>query len=262
MNRLRKLRKNKDITKKKVNNAKSTTLKLALIMLNFIFATFAWFTYTMILNSNVNVNISAWQVDFKDNDSILGTAMQFQVGTFYPGMDDYTKSIEIVNLGDRAAKIEYDVQQIKILGQEYTIKKTQEAGDSKFTLYSSETTDNSTGLKTVKLLNNSKEFPFEITITHSIQIDIENPNDERQNKGKFEICFTWPYEITTLPETLPDDLPEGLTDDEKIQELNTRKTTLDTRWGYNIANFYKSQSEGDTTQGIEITLQAIAKQII
>lgn len=262
MNQLRRFRKNKDVTKKKINKAKSTTLKLSLIMLNFIFATFAWFTYTMILDSTVDVNVSAWQVDFKDNDSVLGTAMQFQVGTFYPGMDDFVKRIEIVNLGDRAANVEYEIQQIKILGQQYVIKETQEAGDSEFTLYKSETTDATTGLKTIKLLNDSSKFPFEIIIIHSIQIDIENPNDAEQNKGKFEVCFTWPYEITSLPEVLPSDLPEGLTDAEKIEELNSRKTALDTKWGYDIANFYKSQAEGNTTQGIEITLQAIAKQVI
>ena len=97
MNQLRRFRKNKEVTKKKIKKAKSTTLKLSLIMLNFIFATFAWFTYTMILNPYVDVNISAWQVDFKDNDSVLGTDMQFQVGNFYPGMDDYVKNIQIVN---------------------------------------------------------------------------------------------------------------------------------------------------------------------
>lgn len=262
MNQLRRFRKNKEVTKKKIKKAKSTTLKLSLIMLNFIFATFAWFTYTMILNPYVDVNISAWQVDFKDNDSVLGTDMQFQVGNFYPGMDDYVKNIQIVNLGDRAASITYEIQQIKILGQEYQIKETPETGDSEFTLYKSEVTDTTTGLKTIKLLNDSSKYPFEIILIHSIMIDIENPDDVDQNKGKFEICFTWPYEITILPEVLPDDLPEGLTDEEKIEELNLRKTELDTQWGYNIANFYKTQSEGDTTQGIEITLQAIAKQII
>ena len=56
--------------------------------------TFAWFTYVKILNPVVDVNISAWQVDFKDNENVLGTAMQFEVGKFYPGMNDYIKEIE------------------------------------------------------------------------------------------------------------------------------------------------------------------------
>lgn len=265
MNQFRKFRKNRDETKKKVNKVKSTTLKVALIMLNFIFATFAWFTYTMILDTTVDVNVSAWQIDFKDG-SVLGKDMSFTVGTFYPGMDDddYVKNIEIVNLGDRAASISYEIEnnKIKILGQEYQIKETAEEGDSEYTLYKSESTDTVSGLKTIKLLNDSSKFPFEIVLTHSAQIGIESPYDADQNKGYFEIHFTWPYEITELPEVLPDDLSADLTDEEKLEELNSRKTTLDTKWGYDIANFYNAQEEGDTEQGIEITLQVIAKQVI
>ena len=244
MNQIRKIRKNKDVTKKKINKMKSATLKLSLIMLNFIFATFAWFTYTMILDSKVDVNVSAWQVDFKDDDSILGTDMQFEIGNFYPGMDDFVKNIEIINLGDRAAAITYEIEKLKILGQEYQIKEIFEEGDSEYTVYKSEVTDNTTGLKTTKLLNNTAKFPFEIVLIHSIQIDIEDPYDEEQNKGSFEIRFTWPYEIAGTEEQI------------------TAKNNLDTKWGYDIANFYQEQIEGDTDQGIEITLQAIAKQII
>ena len=265
MNLFRRFRKNKDVAKNKINKVKSTTLKLSLIMLNFIFATFAWFTYTMILDPKVDVSISAWQIDFKDGE-ILGTDMNFTVGTFYPGMDDdnYKKNIEIVNLGDRAASITYEIanNKIKILGDEYEIKESPEAGDSEYTLYKSENIDATTGLKTVKLLNNSNKFPFEIVLTHSIEIGTENHYDETQNKGYFEIRFIWPYEITELPDVLPNDLPEGLTEEEKIEELNLRKTVLDTKWGYDIANFYNEQVEGIAEQGIEMTLQVIAKQII
>jgi len=99
---LRKFRKNKDVTKHKLNKVKSTTLKLALIMLNFIFATFAWFTYVKVLNPEIDVHVSAWQVDFKDNNvNIIGNNMNFQVGNFYPGMQDYAKEIEIIPRKER-----------------------------------------------------------------------------------------------------------------------------------------------------------------
>lgn len=265
MNQFRRLRKNKAVTKKKINKIKSATLKMSLIMLNFVFATFAWFTYTMVLDNTVDVNVSAWQIDF-DDGWVLGKDMSFSVGKFYPGMgdDNYAKSIEIVNLGDRAANIEYDIKELKILGKKYEIKKEAVAGDDEdTTLYVGENIDTESGIKTIKLLNNSSKFPFEIQITHSIQIDIETPYDENQNKGFFEIRFIWPYEIATLPEILPNDLPEELTEEEKLEELNLRKTLLDTKWGYDIATFYDGQEnleEDEQKQGIEITLQVIAKQ--
>ncbi len=260
MNRIiRRFRKNKDVTKQKLNKAKSATLKLSLIMLNFIFATFAWFTYTKILNPIVDVNVSAWQVDFKDGDSILNNDMQFQIGNFYPGMKDYVKQIQIENLGDRAASITYKVDELTILGQPYQLKQTPEEGDSEYTLYVNETTDKTEGMTTINLLNNLNKYPFEITLTHSTEINIADVNDETKNKGTFEIRFSWPYQITVLPEVLPEDIDSSLTDEEKLNELNRRKNLLDSQWGYDMANFNKNQQNAKC---LELTLQAIARQII
>lgn len=248
MSQIRRYRKKKIESNKRANQLKSAILKLSLIMLNFMFATFAWFTYTKILNPTVDVNVSAWQVDFKDDNTVLGTAMEFQVGNFYPGMADYTKEIEIINLGDRAASISYRIQTLKILGQQYEVKDTPEEGDSQYTVYKSETLDATTGITTIKLLNNTTKYPFEIILTHSATIDIENDANANQNKGNFRIRFTWPYDVI---------VPEGET---ATPEQIETKNTLDTQWGHNIANFYETQ--GNTAKGIEITIQAIAEQII
>ena len=185
MNQLRRFRKNKDVTRKKIKKAKSATLKLALIMLNFIFATFAWFTYTMILNPTVDVNVSAWKIDFKDDTATLGSSMSFEIGKFYPGMDEenFSKQLNIINLGDRPASIEYEITNFKILGQTYQIKETAQPGDTEYTVYKSveniykvdengnQLTDNLGNpileKYVVKLLNNSNKYPFEIMLTYS-----------------------------------------------------------------------------------------------
>lgn len=278
MNQLRRFRKNKDVTSKKIKKIKSTTLKLALIMLNFIFATFAWFTYTMILNPAVDVNVSAWKIDFKDDTATLGSSMSFEIGKFYPGMDEenFSKQLNIINLGDRPAGIEYEITNFKILGQTYQIKETAQPEDTEYTVYKSveniykvdengnQLTDNLGNpildKYVVKLLNNSNKYPFEIMLTYSAQIEIPHPDYPEQNKGSFEIDFAWPYEITELPE----DLAENMTEEEKnqmLQDLNSVKTVLDTKWGYDIANFYKQHQEDDVP-GIELTLKVIAKQMI
>ena len=272
---LRKFRKNKDGINRKLNKVKSSTLKLSLIMFNFIFATFAWFTYTKILDTSVDVNVSAWKVSFKDDASSLGSELQFQVGNFYPGMNDYVKEIEIQNLGDRAASIEYQIGDLKLLGRTYTISGEAEGSEEEegeeegaegvegeegaegsegaeggaessedYFVVKSETLDPTTGNMVVKLLNDASKFPFEITITYSPRIDIADASDPDKNKGVFEIRFTWPYEIEGTPEEI------------------AQKNALDTKWGHDIAKFYQNLPAGDTTQGIEISLNAIAKQII
>ena len=278
MNQLRRFRKNKDVTSKKIKKIKSTTLKLALIMLNFIFATFAWFTYTMIVNPAVDVEVSAWKIDFKDDTATLGSSMSFAIGKFYPGMkrENSSKQLNIINLGDSPASLEYEITNFKILGQTYRIKETAQPGDTEYTVYKSveniykvdengnQVTDNLGNpildKYVVKLLNNSNKYPFEIVLTYSAQIEIPHPDYPEQNKGSFEIDFVWPYEITELPE----DFAENMTEEEKnqmLENLNTAKTTLDTKWGYDIANFYKEQ-HNENVPGIELTLQVIAKQII
>lgn len=278
MNQLRRFRKNKDVTSKKIKKIKSTTLKLALIMLNFIFATFAWFTYTMIVNPAVDVEVSAWKIDFKDDTATLGSSMSFAIGKFYPGMksENSSKQLNIINLGDRPASLEYEITNFKILGQTYQIKETAQPGDTEYTVYKSveniykvdengnQVTDNFGNpildKYVVKLLNNSNKYPFEIVLTYSAQIEIPHPDYPEQNKGSFEMDFVWPYEITELSE----DLAEDMTEEEKnqmLENLNTAKTILDTKWGYDIANFYKEQ-QNENVPGIELILQVIAKQII
>lgn len=242
MSKIRKFRRNKNKTIKNVNKIKSLFFRIALIMLNFIFATFAWFIFKMTLDVDVDVKVSAWKVDFKENDTSLETDVTFELENFYPGMQDFVKNIEIENLGDRAAAISYEITQLKILGTEYQIKETASAGDPANTLYIGQTVQS--GKKVVKLLNDSTRFPFEITLKYSQEIATPSETDTNRNKGTFEIRLTWPYEATGT------------------EEQKTQKNTLDTQWGYNIANFYEGLPAGDTTHGIEITLQAVAKQII
>jgi len=282
MGQIKRYRKKRIESKKRANQLKSAVLKLGLIMLNFMFATFAWFTYTKILNPAVDVNISAWQIDFKDGEGIIESSMTFEVGNFYPDMEDYIKEIEMLNLGDRAASIEYKIDTLTILGEDYTIKTVAEEGDdeeNKKIVYKSVETiykldENGNTLTDVdgnpvkdkyveRLLNNSTVYPFEIVITYPAQISRATETD---NKGNFEICFTWPYEITEIPASRQEEL-EGLEGEELAQkqeeileELNATKINLDTQWGYNIAEYYKVY--GNTAKGIEISLEIIAKQII
>jgi len=280
MGQIRRYRKKRIESKKKADQLKSAVLKLSLIMLNFMFATFAWFTYTKILNPAVDVNVSAWQIDFKDGDSVIESSMSFEVGNFYPDMEDYIKEIQMLNLGDRAASIEYEIGTLTILGQPYTIKTATEAGDDpESTVYKSVETiykvDESGNTITdidgnpikdkyvEKLLNNSTKYPFEIVITYPAEISRATAE---ANAGNFEIRFTWPYEVTEIPESRQEELEglegEALTQkqEEILEELNTTKTTLDTQWGYKIADYYKTY--GNSAKGIEISLEIIAKQII
>jgi len=239
MNQFRKFRKNKKTTENNIRKVKSLTLKISLILLNFMVATFAWFSYYRSFEVGVDVNVSAWKIDFKQSNTSLGPSVEFTVTDVYPGMEDYVKEIAISNLGDKDAAISYEIQSLTILGNEYTIKDEVSNEDPEYTVYREVTTQN--GITTVNLLNDSSKFPFDIVITHSEQLTRKSGDN---STGKFEIRLIWPYEI------------EG-TEAEK-----TQKNLLDTSWGYQIANFYNSLPGNSESQAIEIQLTATAKQII
>jgi len=242
MNKIRKLRKNKEKNKKSFNKIKRLILRLSLITFNFVFATFAWFLYQMTLETTVDVKVSSWKMNFKENNTSVETSIEFDLENFYPGMEDYVKTIEIENLGERSAAIEYEVETLKILGTTYHVKEAAQAGDPANTLYSGKTVES--GKNVVKVLNNATKFPYEIILTYSQEIYTPSVADPDRNKGTFEIRLTWPYEITGT--------------ETQIQQKNT----LDTKWGYDIANFYKNLPADSEAKAMEITINAIAKQII
>lgn len=241
MNQLRRLRKNKDKILSQKNKAKKTLFKIAFISINLIFTTFAWFAYTRILQNDVDLNVSAWKMDFKSNNETLENIVQFQAENLYPGMTDYIKDIEISNLGDKRASVSCEIMDLKILGTAYEIKDTREEGDSSNTVYKKETTEND--VSTIKVLNDQTRFPFEIIIKYDQKIYSQEDSLDK-SKGNFQIRATWPYEIAGA---------EG---------IDEERNNLDTTWGYNVANFYKNATEGEQKHGIEVTLKVIAKQIL
>lgn len=235
MNKLRVLRK-EEYGRNIVKHIKANIKRIIALILTLIFSAFAWFSYMRVLESDVNLHVSTWKIEFKSDEELVNS-VEISVDHFYPGMEDIVKNINISNLGEKNAKITYDIKKLSILGNEYIIKDTKEEGDTINTVYKSETTID--GIKTVKLLNDSTKFPFEIILTFNEAI---NSQAETNNKGYFNTRLTWPYEI------------EGTEDEKKI------KDNLDTQWGYNIAEYYKANV--DNIYGLELMININANQAI
>ncbi len=235
MNKLRKIRK-EDYGKKNIRKLKATTKRICALILTLIFSTFAWFSYIRVLDNDVNVHVSTWKIEFKSDEQLVNS-VEISVDNFYPGMEDIVKNINISNLGEKNAKISYDIKKLSILGNEYIIKDTKEEGDTDYTVYKSETTLD--GVKTVKLLNDESKFPFEIVLTFDETI---NSQADEINEGYFNTRLTWPYEI------------EGTEEEKRI------KDNLDTSWGYNIAEYYKA--DVNNLYGLELIININANQVI
>lgn len=235
MNKLRVLRK-EDYGKNIIKHIRANAKRIVALILTLIFSAFAWFSYVRVLDNDIKLHVSTWKIEFKSDEELVNS-VEISVDHFYPGMEDIVKNINISNLGEKNAKITYDIKKLSILGNEYIIKDTKEEGDSVYTVYKSESILD--GIKTVKLLNDSTKFPFEIILTFNESI---NSQAETNNEGYFNTKLTWPYEI------------EGTEDEKKI------KDNLDTQWGYKIAGYYEANV--DSQYGLELIININASQVI
>jgi len=90
------------------------------IVLFFIFAstTFAWFIYNKTVNFGLQAHVKAWDIQLGDGS---GDTYTFAISDLYPGMDDATDSVNIINGGEMAASLSMEVKSLKLFGVEQTL---------------------------------------------------------------------------------------------------------------------------------------------
>lgn len=99
---------------------KSMRLKvLTLLGIMLTFNTFAWFIYSSTVSNSITTSVRAWRIEF-ENDDEVSQYIEFEIDDLYPGMPDYNNYINVVNYGDSAATLTYDVISFEILGTSYT----------------------------------------------------------------------------------------------------------------------------------------------
>lgn len=155
---------------------KSTKQMQAIIKINIILAfaillsanTFAWFVYSSHISNNISTKVKAWKIDFENGEGLVVEYITFNIDSLYPGMTPYANTINIVNYGETAAQVNFELQSVKILGQTYTLGTyTQE-----------------------QLLNMlANDYPFKILFNIT---DYNLPPNN--GSADFEIDATWAYE--------------------------------------------------------------------
>lgn len=131
-------------------------------VMSCISISFAWFAFSNSTNSNVALDVSAWHIKIGENNS---TTLHFDVSNFSPGMDGYSREVEIVNDGDLDAKLEYNITYLRIFNQEFTFDSN---------------------ISSVKSLSHDYPFKFNFGKTS----DIINS----KSSGKFFVSITWPFD--------------------------------------------------------------------
>lgn len=140
---------------------------LFFLILTLMANTFAWFIYSNKVSNNITTGVKSWKINFKQDGVDIVNNVEFKIDSIYPGMPDYVNSLSITNIGETAANISYEVEEIKILDEFYNSD-----------MYSSN--DLITRLK--------ENYPFKMNFS------INNDEVGTGQTSEFTFSLLWPYE--------------------------------------------------------------------
>ncbi len=145
---------------------------LILIML-LLFNTYAWFVYSTKVNMNISAHVSSWNVRFISDEQEVTTEIDIVVDRIFPGMEGekaFEKVIEVKNNGEKSAVLSYNIQEITIMGEKYSVDG-----------------ENAKTEDEIKEILDS--YPFKI------KIDVDDSKlQDNTGDGKITIRFEWPFE--------------------------------------------------------------------
>lgn len=137
------------------------------LILTLMANTFAWFIYSNKVSNNITTGVKSWKINFKQDGVDIVNNVEFKIDSIYPGMPDYTNSLSITNIGETAANISYEVEEIKILDEFY----------------------NSDMYSSTDLINRLKDnYPFKMNFS------INNQEVGTGQTSEFTFSLVWPYE--------------------------------------------------------------------
>lgn len=227
------------------NNRKISLKRYILLIFSLIMSTFAWFTYSKILNTGVKIDIKSWDIAYyvdEDEDSVpdeeeeVDNPIGVDLSDLYPGMEEKVVKILIQNNGETPTDILFTCPEINILGNDYEWVETAPAEGEYYILK----TDPVIGedITTTDFINEPQRFPFKIVIEHTQEI-------LSGEIGYLTIKVTWPI--------------YGATDDDDEKD---RKDELDTEWGYKFAKYIEDNASNPDFEGafkLQVRINAIGK---
>lgn len=164
-----------------MNRRRKLKLKLNLITMfflavSFISVTLAWFIYSGLATVQTEVNVKAWYIELEKEGEKVSNNIVISVDDIYPGMETITETVNIKNLGDSVAAVNYNIKTARILGN------------------SENYYDANTGaISTIDLEDKlAHEYPFHINMNLSKNFILE-----KTDEGTFNISVSWPLDSGT-----------------------------------------------------------------
>ncbi len=219
------------LRKHRKSNKKLHIRKIIVIIFSLIMTTFAWFAYTKVLNTTLDIHISAWDMQYFIDGELRQNPINVEIGTLFPAMEEQTVKVDIKNNGETLVDLDYHIQKLTILGNEYEIlQELPEEGEIPpyyiITTPPTVETDETTGVSIVKgkLINDVTQIPFTLEIEHSAQV-------APGGQAYLTVKANW----------------AGDNDE------------LDSKWGYDVGKYFMDNP--DATAAIAITLSVDSYQV-
>ena len=156
---------NQPVEERRKKRRKTIIRSVLLIAFLLIINTFAWFTYITKANLSINGSVVSWEVSFLDQNSIVKD-IDIAITDMKPGMMQFSKTIDIVNNSDVAAKFTYKIKSVEFLGTEIFKGEETEAIKQKL----------------------EQDFPF------SLKIIVGKQDLDLTDTSSFQVTMDWTYE--------------------------------------------------------------------
>ena len=117
------MKRNKKVVKIMNNKLKRIIKKvrlktILLLAITIASNSFAWFIYTTEVKTNMDTRVREWKVTFDSNGEHVEKVITLNVKELYPGMKSYTETLTASNTGESKAKIDFEIKEAKILGED------------------------------------------------------------------------------------------------------------------------------------------------
>lgn len=102
---------------------------LFFFLLSSISFTFAWFVYSSVVQTEIEIGVTAWHIELRDGEDEISYELLVPINEFHPGMKKYIKNIEILNKGDIDAEFSYNITSLRIFDQNFSTENQEELQD-------------------------------------------------------------------------------------------------------------------------------------
>ena len=214
------------LRKHRKSNKKNKLKKYILFIFSLIMTTFAWFAYSKVLNTHLNIHVAAWDMEYYIGDEKKENPIGVNIESLYPQMPEQVIKIDIQNNGEALVDIDYHISAISIAGVSYELVSEGEQNTTENYINIANPTletDEETGVLVAKgkIINDTTRFPFTLELEHSLQV-------VAKDKGYLTVKVNW----------------VGDNDD------------LDSEWGYKVGKYFSENPTATSAMNITLSIDS------